>query len=175
MASFRIATASGRSVDLSKSKFTPFRSIDTGTGQPSGPMVWPACEPGHLSSQSLTPSPSLSMSAQVGAAGAGATGAVGSGPSGMTTPTEARSRRTSLPAEQPTLVVVEVGAIGEFGADRDAMRERALDTHADLGGEVAVLALARGVRVREVVELFFRTLVAQAHQHVRDSSRGLPG
>src|SRR3546814_4023726 len=81
IASLRIATASGRRVDLSKSKFTPFRSIDTGTGQPSGPMVWPACESGHLSSQSFTPSPSLSMSAQLGAAGAGATGAVGAGPS----------------------------------------------------------------------------------------------
>src|SRR3546814_5829219 len=60
----------------------PFRSIDTGTGQPSGPMVWPACEYGHLSSQSFMTSPSLYMSAQLGAAGAGAIGAVGSGPSG---------------------------------------------------------------------------------------------
>src|SRR5678815_1516164 len=98
IASLRIATASGRSVDLSKSKLTPFRSIDTGTGQPSGPMVWPACEPGHLSSQSLTPSPSLSESAQLGATGAGATAAIGSGPSGITTPTEAR---TSVKLESP--------------------------------------------------------------------------
>src|SRR4249919_2368196 len=98
IASFRIETASGRSVALSKSKLTPFRSIDTGTGQPSGPIVWPACEPGHLSLQLLTPSPSSSMSAQLGATGAGATGAIGSGPSGITTPTEAS---TSSKLDEP--------------------------------------------------------------------------
>src|SRR5690606_35607421 len=88
-----MATASGRGFDLSKSKFTPFRSIDTGTGQPSGPMVWPGCEFGHLSSQLLTPSPSSSRSAQLGGAGGGGggggAGETGGGPSGITTPTEA--------------------------------------------------------------------------------------
>src|SRR5690606_19232643 len=87
----RIDTASGSRLDFSQSQLSPFRSIDTGTSQPSGPLIWPGCESGQRSSQSFTPSPSLSMSAQLGAvgAGAGATGAVGSGPSGTTTPTEA--------------------------------------------------------------------------------------
>lgn len=77
-----------------------FKSIDTGTGHPSGPIVWPGCEFGHLSSQSLTPSPSLSNSAQLGAGGGGggvgaggAGGGVGeaaAGPNGITTPTEAK-------------------------------------------------------------------------------------
>src|SRR4249919_2578647 len=55
----------------------------SGTGQPSEPMGWPAVEPGHLSSQLLTPSPSSSRSAQVLAGGGGGGGAgTASGPIG---------------------------------------------------------------------------------------------
>src|SRR5690554_159308 len=88
MASFKVASASGRRVALSKSKFTPRRSMVTATGQPSGPTVWPGCESGQRSSQLLTPSPSSSRSAQLGGGGGGgttssttSTGAAGGGPS----------------------------------------------------------------------------------------------
>src|SRR5690606_32110069 len=48
-----------------------------------------------------------------------------------------------------------------------AVFERALHADAQLAGNVAVFALDRRVRVREVVELFLRALVAQAGQQVR--------
>src|SRR5574337_326809 len=56
-------------------KFTPRRSITTFCGQPSGPTMVPAGVPGHLSSQSLTPSPSLSLVEQSAGGGVAATGA----------------------------------------------------------------------------------------------------
>ncbi|MCY1432759.1 hypothetical protein D9M71_487670 [compost metagenome] len=64
-------------------------------------------------------------------------------------------------------LVVEVTAVGHFGADCNALVEGGLQADADLGGEVAVLALTRAVGRREVVVFLFRLLVAQAHQQVR--------
>src|SRR3546814_19180839 len=58
-------------------------------------------------------------------------------------------------------------SIGQLGADANAARQVALDACADLGGEVAVLDLTGGVRIRERVVLFLGTLVAQACQQVR--------
>src|SRR6185437_1202114 len=58
-------------------KFTPRRSITTFCGQPSGPTIVPAAVSGHLSSQSFTPSWSLSMVEQSAGAGAGATAGAG--------------------------------------------------------------------------------------------------
>src|SRR3546814_5772091 len=52
-------------------------------------------------------------------------------------------------------------------SDLNAARQVALDACADLGGEVAVLDLTGGVRIRERVVLFLGTLVAQACQQVR--------
>src|SRR5690606_20343509 len=68
--------------------------------------------------------------------------------------------------------VVEVGAIGQLGADGGAAG-LALGTDAHLGGEVAVLALTRRDRVRERVVLFLRTLVAHAHQDVGVPAAGV--
>src|SRR5690606_15656064 len=62
--------------------------------------------------------------------------------------------------------VVEVGAVGQLGADLGATNV-ALRTHAHLGGEVAVLTLARRERARGCVVLLLRTLVADAGQQVR--------
>src|SRR3546814_7776244 len=59
-------------------------------------------------------------------------------------------------------VVVGIDAVGELGTDGDAVVERALHADAQLAGNVVVFALDRRIRVREVVELFLGTLVAQA-------------
>ena len=116
------------------------------------------------------------MSAQFGATGAGATAAIGSGPSGITTPTEAstsvklefcRYRRGVVAA-----AAVHVEARGQFGAEVDAA-EIALQAEAELAGEVAVFALARGIRVREVVEFLFGRAGSPGPSGGTDSSCGL--
>src|SRR5690606_36343960 len=79
-----------------------------------------------------------------------------------------RSQQVAKPvfAGDGDALVVEVTTVGQFGTHTDAAHV-GLQTGADLGGQVAVFALTRGVRARERVELFFRALVAQAHQQVR--------
>src|SRR5690606_13484708 len=62
--------------------------------------------------------------------------------------------------------VVEVNAAGQLGPHANAARQVALHAGAGRGGEVAVLGLAGRIRARERVVLFFRALVAEAHQQV---------
>ncbi len=63
-------------------------------------------------------------------------------------------------------LVVEVSAVGHFGADSNALFEGGLQADAQLGGNVAVLTLARTIGIQRRV-LFFRLLVAQATDDVR--------
>jgi hypothetical protein len=96
-----------------------------------------------LSSQLLTPSPSSSRSAQLGAAGAGA---AATGRLRAQRDHDAdRSQRVAEPAllRRSNALVVEIGAVGDFGANRNALLERGLQADADLGGEIAVLAVSR--------------------------------
>src|SRR5690606_1395135 len=63
-------------------------------------------------------------------------------------------------------LVLEIGAVGDFGAHGDAVVEGALQAGADLGGDVTFGALGRGVRRRDGV-LLLGVLVADAEQQVR--------
>src|SRR5690606_7722279 len=56
-------------------------------------------------------------------------------------------------------LIVEVMAVGQFGTNGNRLVEGGLQADTGLGSKVAVLALTRGSRVREGVELFFRLLV----------------
>src|SRR5690606_41557254 len=83
-----------------------------------------------------------------------------------TSPTRSSS---DLFARSSNALVVEVSAVGHFGTHGDALFEGGLQTDAELGGEVAVLALTRTVGVQRCV-LFFRLLVAQDRKSTRLNS-----